>query len=75
MWAEASRSIWMPGVPNMELLDLNVCPDGFQSCFAPHTPLFVPFLSFKRWKYLLHDIVCWEYLTCYSALGLKQSLP
>lgn len=35
MWAGASRSSWMPGVPNMELLDLNVCPDGFQFCLYP----------------------------------------
>lgn len=45
MWAEASRSIWIPGVPEMELLDLHVCPDGFQSVFAPLTSFYVPFLS------------------------------
>lgn len=35
MWAGASRSSWIPGVPNMELLDLNVCPDGFQFRLYP----------------------------------------
>lgn len=35
MWAEAIRSSWTPGVPSMELLDLNVCPDGFQFCLNP----------------------------------------
>lgn len=67
MWAEASRSSWTPGVPSMELLDLNVRPDGFQFCLSPYYFLFL-FVSFEEWKYLLYDTLCWKYITCFSTL-------
>lgn len=46
MWAEASRSVYLDAWGTKhELLDLNLCPDGFQSAFALLIPFYVPFIS------------------------------